>query len=270
MHLRTTRFLPLLFVPALALMASGCGHSEEEWQAQLDKYNRLESEHKTSMKELEDARAKVADLEGKLRGMGVDIEERDKKLAGLNASLEERERALAEYKARAHQLELIKARFEALKRKLDELTRLGLAVSIRHNRMVISLPGDVLFDSGRDTLKKEGVSILQKVASVINADGQLKNRDYQVAGHTDNKPLQGGPFKDNWGLSLMRAREVLVYLVSDKGGGLPIQHWSAAGFGDTDPVASNDGDDGRQKNRRCDLIVVPSIEEMLDLKAITQ
>ncbi len=212
----------------------------------------------------------MADLEKQLRGMGVDLQDKDKKLAGLSASLEEQARALAEYKARAHQLELIKARFEALRRKLDELTRLGLAVSIRHNRMVISLPGDVLFDSGRDTLKKDGQSILHKVAAVINADEQLKKRDYQVAGHTDNKALSGGPFHDNWGLSLMRAREVLLFLVGDKGGQLPVAHWSAAGFADTDPVASNDGDDGRQKNRRCDLIVVPSVEEMLDLKAITQ
>jgi chemotaxis protein MotB len=255
----------------LSLLAPGCGHSEEEWQAQLNKYSTLENEHKASLKELEEARAKVADLEKELKAMGVNVAEKEKQLAGLNASLEERERALAEYKARAHQLELIKARFETLKRKLDELTRLGLAVNIRHNRMVISLPGDVLFDSGRDTLKKEGQTILLKVAAVVKADNQLLNRDYQVAGHTDNKPLQGGPFHDNWGLSLMRAREVLLFLVGgDKGGGLPIAHWSAAGFADTDPVASNETDDGRQKNRRCDLIVVPSVEEMLDLKAITQ
>jgi chemotaxis protein MotB len=136
--------------------------------------------------------------------------------------------------------------------------------------MVISLPGDVLFDSGRDSLKKDGEDILGKVAAVIKGDGSLQNRDYQVAGHTDNKPLQGGAFRDNWGLSLMRARSVLIFLVSDKGGQLPVNHWSAAGFADTDPIASNDSDEGRQKNRRCDLIVVPSVEEMLDLKAITQ
>jgi chemotaxis protein MotB len=81
--------------------------------------------------------------------------------------------------------------------------------------------------------------------------------------------LAGGIFRDNWGLSLMRAREVLMFLVSEKGGSLPLEHWSAAGFGDTDPIAPNDTDEGRQKNRRCDLIVVPSVEEMLDLKAIT-
>ena len=49
-----------------------------------------------------------------------------------------------------------------------------------------------------------------------------------------------------------------------------MDHWSATGFADTDPIASNDTDDGRQKNRRCELIVSPSVEEMLDLKAITQ
>jgi len=193
MDLRPRFLLPLLLAPLLSLTIPGCGHSEEEWQQQLDKYNKLDSEHKTTMKELEEAKARVADLEKQLRALGVDIQDRDKKLAGMAASLEEQERALREYKARAHQLELIKARFEALRRKLDELTRLGLAVNIRHNRMVISLPGDVLFDSGRDTLKKDGQAILQKVAAVINADEQLKKRDYQVAGHTDSKALTAAP-----------------------------------------------------------------------------
>ena len=157
-------------------------------------------------------------------------------VSSTKADLAERQKALEEYQARAHQLELIKERFEKLKGKLDELTKLGLAVNVRHNRMVISLPGDVLFDSGRETLKKDGKGILLKVAGVIKADPQLVARDYQVAGHTDNEPLQRGPFKDNWGLSLMRAREVLVFLVDGKTGGqLPVDHWSATGFADTDP-----------------------------------
>src|SRR5262249_44966202 len=152
------------------------------------------------------------------------------KVKTMGSTLADRDKALAEYMARAKQLEAIKARFELLKKKLDELTKLGLAVNIRHNRMVISLPGDVLFDSGKDTLKKEGEEILKKVSTVIKNDKSLADRDYQVAGHTDNAPLQGGPFHDNWGLSLMRARSVLLFLVSGKGGGLHTNHWSAAGF----------------------------------------
>jgi chemotaxis protein MotB len=245
----------------VALGAIGCGYSEDQWQAQLAKYNQLKADDDAKLR---DAQAKVDDLTTQLKNLGVEV-------STTKASLADQQKALAEYQARAHQLELIKERFEKLKGKLDELTKLGLAVTVRHNRMVISLPGDVLFDSGRETLKKDGKDILEKVAGVIKADPQLLSRDYQVAGHTDNKPLQHGPFKDNWGLSLMRAREVLVFLVDpNKGGGLPVAHWSATGFADTDPIASNDSDDGRQKNRRCELIVSPSVEEMLDLKAITQ
>ena len=205
----------------------------------------------------------TSSLSANSRLTGVDV-------GSLKANLKEQADALEAYKARAHQLELIKERFEKLKAKLDELTKLGLAVNLRHNRMVISLPGDVLFDSGRETLKKDGKDILLKVAAIIKGDPQLAGRDYQVGGHTDNKPFAHGPFKDNWGLSLMRAREVLVFLVDPAQGGLPTEHWSAAGFADSDPVADNSTDAGRQKNRRVELVVVPSVEEMLDLKAIAQ
>ena len=266
-----------LLCAVLGLSALSCGYSDQEWQAQLAKYGKLESQQRAAesklaqvQRELESEQAKVAELTKKLEAAGVEIQGKTKEVSTLSSTLEEREKALAEYKARAKQLEAIKARFEALRTKLDQLTKLGLAVTIRKNRMVISLPGDVLFDSGRETLKKQGQEILSKVAGVIKADASLANRDYQVAGHTDNKPLQGGQFRDNWGLSLMRAREVLLYLVSDKGGQLQVNRWSAAGFADTDPVAPNETDEGRQKNRRCDLIVVPSVEEMLDLKSIAQ
>jgi chemotaxis protein MotB len=81
--------------------------------------------------------------------------------------------------------------------------------------------------------------------------------------------LKGGEFHDNWGLSLMRARSVLLFLIG-KGGNLPRQHWSAAGFADTDPVAANTTKDGMQKNRRCDLIIVPDVDEMIDLTKIAK
>ena len=264
----------LLSISAFAL---GCGHSEAEWQKQLAAYNKLldtqkqtEAENEQLSRNLDTAKTRVSRLEKELKAAGVDIGKLKEDLSQTSSTLAEQQRALSEYKERAAQLEKVKARFEALRSKLDALTKLGLAVNIRRNRMVISLPGDVLFDSGRETLKKEGQDILGKVASVIRSDATLQARDYQVAGHTDSRPLAGGIFRDNWGLSLMRAREVLLFLVGEKAGQLPVQHWSAAGFADMDPIADNETDEGRQKNRRCDLIVVPSVEEMLDLKAIAQ
>jgi chemotaxis protein MotB len=262
------RTRPLFFALSLAILAA-CGHSEDEWQAQLKKYQELSDKDAAIQKDLEGAKAKVADLEKALRDAGVDIQEKAQQMSKLSSTVEEQAKALAEYKARAAKLEAIRARFELLRKKLDELTRIGLEVKIRHNRMVISLPGDVLFDSGKDSLKKEGEDILKKVAAVIHNDKGLNDRDYQVAGHTDNQPLQGGVFHDNWGLSLMRARGVLLYMIG-KNGNLPQHHWSAAGFADTDPVANNGTKDGQQKNRRCDLVVVPDVDEMIDLKTLAQ
>ncbi len=271
MNLKT---LLALFLSASSI--SACGYSEDEWQMQLSKYRDLQNTSQAAQKklqgELDAERARVQALSQELQNAGVDIsnlktslDASGNQLNQMTLTLEEQQRALADYKAKAKQLEAIKARFELLKQKLDELTKLGLAVTIRNNRMVISLPGDVLFDSGKETLRKEGKDILAKVAGVVKADPALLGRYYQVAGHTDNKPY-GGAYRDNWGLSLMRSREVLLYLVKDSG--MPTQKWSAAGFGDTDPIADNNKDDGRQKNRRCDIIVVPSVEEMLDLKTI--
>ena len=170
-------------------------------------------------------------------------------------------------------MERIKQRFEVLRDKLQKLTNLGLKVQIRHNRMVISLPGDVLFPSGSDKLKEEGFQVLNAVSEVIRNDAQLSKRFFQVAGHTDSMPLKGGRFSDNWGLSAMRARQVLVYLVStvdakDGGGGLNSKQLHAAGYGETDPVAENETDGGRQTNRRVELVLMPDVEEMLDLKSL--
>jgi chemotaxis protein MotB len=266
----------------------GCGYSEDEWQAQLARYGKLESEnanekkaHAADVDELEKARQRVRDLVAELEKSGVDVDQLNQKLQQegtekerLAADLDQMKRALEEYKQRAAQLERIKQRFEVLRGKLQKLTNLGLKVQIRHNRMVISLPGDVLFASGKDELRDEGKQVILAVAEVIRTDAQLNARYFQVAGHTDNKPLKYNiKFVDNWGLSAMRAREVLVYMVTPVdakggGGGLDPRHLHAAGYGETDPVAANDNDAGLQANRRVELVLMPDVEEMLDLKSL--
>jgi chemotaxis protein MotB len=269
------RSFPAL-VALVALVAGGalgCGPSEEEYKAKLSEIESLkgqldaeQSRNKKAKAELDEAAKRIEELKKQLQAAGVDI-------SNLNANLEQQARALEDYRRRAEQLEQIKKRFEVLRDKLAALTKLGLNVTTRNNRMVIQLPGDVLFDSSRETLKKEGQDILLKVAEVIRNDAGLSARSFQVAGHTDSAPLQGGRFKDNWGLSVMRAREVLTFLIqpTDKsGGGLSPSKWSAAGYGDTDPVKPNDSPENKQANRRCELVVVPNMEEMLDLKSLTQ
>jgi chemotaxis protein MotB len=277
----------LLGVGMSVALLSGCGYSEDEWQAQLAKYGQLsqkqkadEAERVRTQAELDVALKQIGDLKEQLQKMGVNLDTINQQLEQtgstnkqLTKNVEELQRALKEYQERAAQLERIKQRFELLRDKLKKLTELGLKVEIRRNRMVIRLPGDVLFASGDDKLSKEGNKVLSAVAEVIRNDKQLGGRYFQVAGHTDNKPLKGGRFGDNWGLSAMRARQVLLYLVApvdakEGGGGLTAERLHAAGYGETDPVGPNADDNGRQQNRRVELVLMPDVEEMLDLKSL--
>ncbi len=263
----------ILCLLSLAWALTGCGHGEDEWQAKLKEVDGLKSQlqaerqaHQKTQDDYNRAKGEIDELNDRLKKAGVDVQQ-------LNASLAEQRKALEDYKRRAEQLEATRKRFELLKQKLDTLTRLGLTVSVRNNRMVITMPGDVLFDSGKTDLKKEAHAIMRKVAEVIRGDAQLHARTFQVAGHTDARPLAGGPYKDNWGLSAMRAREVLLFLIGPPekgGGGLNPSKWSACGYGETDPIAPNDTEENMRKNRRVELVVQPNLEEMLDLKSLTQ
>ncbi len=272
--MRMRRF-PTLIRSLIFLLTSlvffGCGYSQEEWDQKVRENEELRNQlaarqqaHQKCEADLSDALAEVDSLKSKLNERGLNID-------NLSANLEQQRKALEEYRHRAEQLDLIRQRFEALRSKLQKLTQLGLTVEVRDNRMLIQLPGDVLFDSGQDKLKKEGQEILLQVAQVIREDKDLSARHFQVAGHTDSKPLKGGRFKDNWGLSAMRARSVLKLLTDptdEGGGGLSEKHWSAAGYGDTDPVATNETEEGRKKNRRVELVVQPNVEEMLNLNSL--
>jgi chemotaxis protein MotB len=282
----TYRKTSLALTCALAFVATACGPSQADMDAQIDKYNKLAQEnqaeksaHAETSDELAKTKEKIKSLHAELKRMGVDLEKTgiDLQKAGsekeqLAQNMKELEAALDEYKKRAAQLERIKARFEALRTKLKKLTDLGLKVEIRHNRMVIRLPGDVLYASGSTKLQEKGLEVVAAVADVIRKDSQLKARYFQIAGHTDNVPVKGGKYGDNWGLSAMRAREVLIYLVAptgdgkNPGGGLDSRLLHAAGYGDSDPVAPNDAAEGREQNRRVELVLMPDVEEMISLK----
>lgn len=249
-----------------------CGYSQEEWDQKVRENSALTQQLAAQRQAGEKCAADHASASSELDSVKKQFQERGVSLDNMSQDLEQQRQANAEYQKRAEQLDQIRQRFEQLQQKLKKLTELGLKVQVRDNRMLIQLPGSVLFDSGRDALKPSGLEILSQVAAVLRADADLSQREFQVAGHTDNKPLaSGSPHKDNWGLSAMRARSVLAYLATPlerEGGGLDPTHWSAAGYADTDPVAANDSDEGREQNRRVELVVQPNVEEMLNLNSL--
>ncbi len=274
-----------LCVTICTFALGGCGHTDEEMASKQRDVDKLSADLKAAKGQIEQDQAKFSEassaldkLKEKLRAAGLGLEKSKEESQKL-------EQAVAEYKVRAEQLAVIEARFRELRAKLDKLTSIGVKVVPRNNRLVIQLPGDILFDSGRDDLKPQGKEVLGQVAEVIRSDKDLMDRFFLVAGHTDNvKYPPGGAFKDNWGLSLARARQVLLFLVAENkptdpkapkaasGGGLSPTRWAAAGYGESDPVAGSaataQAPDDSKKNRRVELVVQPNVEEMLSMKSL--
>lgn len=269
--MRGTTFVVRPLILSFAINLFGCGYSQDEWDQKVRETEELRSDLAGEKSARAKAEADYADALEEIDALRAKLNESGVNMDSLSADLEAQKKALSEYEQRLAILGQIRARFEQLRSKLQELTKLGLKVDVRDNRMVIQLPGDVLFDSGSDKLTKEGEQIVLNVAQVIRSDAELNLRQFQVAGHTDDRPLKGGRFGDNWGLSAMRARSVLLLLTApleEEGGGLSATNWSAAGYGARDPVATNETEDGRRSNRRVELVVQPDVAEMLNLNSL--
>jgi chemotaxis protein MotB len=208
-------------------------------------------------KKIDDLIALNSELSQRLRALGQSAEtlagERGslaKALADTKARLEELRRQQSAAEARAAQFRDLLARF----RKMIDAGQ--LKVVTRGGRMLLELPNDVLFDSGKTDLKEIGRRTLVDVANVLKS---MPDRRFQVAGHTDNVKIQTARFPSNWELSTARAVEVVKRLIE---AGMDAKNLSAAGYGEFAPVERNDAPEGRSKNRRIEIALVPNLEEI--------
>jgi chemotaxis protein MotB len=108
----------------------------------------------------------------------------------------------------------------------------------------------VLFDSGSATIKPEMVGTLVELGKILTT----VNNYVRVEGYTDNVPISTSTFSNNWDLSVMRASKVLEIVVSQAG--FPPDKISAIGYGEYRPVAPNDTDENKAKNRRVDIVIL--------------
>jgi len=253
-RIRTT--IGLLTMLAGIGVLSACHPTEEEYQAK---------------------EAEVAGLKAKLseaEQRGTSLEARLKEMSDNNAQLAERlniagtekgtlERALEELRAREKQAQTRLAVFTEMINKFKAMIDSGkLRVRVVRGRMVVELAENILFDSGRSDLKKEGQEALTQVAAVL---ASIANRDFQVAGHTDNIPIKSAKFPSNWELSTARAVVVTKWLAEQ---GVDPTRVSAAGYADTQPVASNGDAEGRKQNRRIEIVLMPNLDELPDLSSL--
>jgi len=115
---------------------------------------------------------------------------------------------------------------------------------------LISIEGDILFDSGKAELLKEGAPTLDQIADAIKQ--RYPNHEIYIFGHTDNDPIAKSGWKDNYELSCQRSLTVLRYLQTAS-----VRNYLAAcGWGETRPAQTNDTDEGKQANRRVQIFAL--------------
>lgn len=170
--------------------------------------------------------------------------------------LAELEQQLTEARERATALALAVAEATNTHQRLETEMRAAIqsrdvAISELHGKLTVSILDRILFDSGEANLKPEGMQVLQQVAGVLAG---FTNRQVQVLGHTDNVPIRVR-YASNWELSTARAVAAVRFL-SEKAGVDP-RRLSAVGCGEFQPVADNATADGRARNRRIALVVLP-------------
>lgn len=179
----------------------------------------------------------------------------------LNASKEE----LAALRIQRAEAEKRLAAIEEIQKQFAKMIDTGdLKVTSRRGALVLELPAEVLFPSGVADLSEKG---RVKVLEVGFALKKFPDRRFLVVGHSDNQPLKGSNFKDNWELSAARALNVTRILVE---AGMKSTNLVPAGAGEHDPIAPNNSAKNMAQNRRIEIALLPAINELPPLpKSIT-
>lgn len=207
------------------------------------------------------ASKEIASLKGKITELEAEKQDKTLKIQTLETRVETLGKERGVLKSSLDDLsrrdEAQRKEFADLQKRFKKLTDAGtLSIRVIDGRMVVSLATDILFPSGSANLSKDGLSTLREVAKQLSA---IPDRKYQVEGHTDNVPISTEVFPSNWELAASRSIRVVKTMVE---AGLEPQRISAASFGETKPVQSNDTPEGRKANRRIAIIVIPDLSSV--------
>lgn len=135
-----------------------------------------------------------------------------------------------------------------------------IQVEVDKTVVYISIADKLLFKSGSATVSSDAKRVLGKVADVISAQPKL---EVMVEGYTDNKPISTAGIKDNWDLSVKRATSIIRVLQKDFN--IAPERLIAAGRSEYKPLESNDTVEGRARNRRTRIVLMPQLEQFFDL-----
>jgi len=148
----------------------------------------------------------------------------------------------------------------SLKGVLGNMNDEDISINVEKGVVYVSISDKLLFESGKYNVTSRAKEVLGKVATVVKNKPEI---EFMVEGHTDDQAMKGGVIEDNWDLSVKRATSVVRILQNEFG--VPPERMTAAGRSYYIPVASNDSAEGRSKNRRTRIVILPKLDQFYNL-----
>ena len=265
-------FIATLF--AGVLLASSCASKKELDNCRLENKNLTESFQSTK-EELAASRARVNSLEEQLAQQKKDYaslqNSLDKSLLNSNANnvnisklvdqINESNqyiRHLVEVKSKSDSLNMVLS--NNLTRSLSKEELKEVDVQVLKGVVYISLADNMLYKSGSYEINDRAAETLSKIAKIIT---DYKDYDVLIEGNTDNVPIARENIRNNWDLSCLRASSVVQYLQIHYG--VNPKRLTAGGRGEYNPIANNNTELGKQRNRRTQIIITPKLDQFMEL-----
>jgi chemotaxis protein MotB len=270
--------LTAMSILAAALLASSCAMKKDLVNCQND-YKALQDKFTAQALELKEAQTNVTSLNTRLADAQTELADQKKANKGLQKALNESInqgganisklvdeinasnkyiKQLVEAKSKSDSLNM--ALTNKLTRSLSKEELKDVDVQVLKGVVYISLNDNMLYKSGSYEISPKAAETLSKIAKIIT---DYSDYEVLVEGNTDNVPISKPNIRNNWDLSALRASSVVQELQTKYG--VNPSRLTAGGRGEYNPIADNDTDAGRTKNRRTQIIITPQLDQFMDL-----
>ena len=271
----------MILIAVSALILSSCG-SKKELVACQETNKSLTESLQAAKEDLAAKNARITSLEEQQRGLQQMLKAAENKYDKLQAALDKSLsnasqnnvsieklvdqinesnqyiRHLVEVKSKSDSLNMVLT--NNLTRSLTQDEMKEVDVQVLKGVVYISLADNMLYKSGSYEINARAAQTLSKIAKIIK---DYKDYDVLIEGNTDNVPISKTNIRNNWDLSALRASSVVQALQNDYG--VDPKRLTAGGRGEYNPVASNDTEVGKQRNRRTQIIITPKLDQFMDL-----
>ena len=233
-------------------------HLKEQFEILQRDQNQLNQEYLTLKKSYDNY---VSSALSNTEKLNIALKNQQEELKRKETLLKEREQKLMEFLKMVSRLDSISNMInQIVKNALIGFKPEELTVELKGGKIYVLMNENLLFKSGSATVEKKGRDALGLLAGAL-----MKNDNISilVEGHTDNIPIKTNIYKDNWDLSVSRATSIVRILTQDNQ--IEPQRIVASGRGEYYPIETNQNADGRAKNRRTEIILVPNLDELYQL-----